>query len=411
MARSNKKDVSIPDLNTIDLGKDMGLTVLSDTNKADIKNILPTRVPQYDRIMGGGLPLGRLTEVYGLPGSGKSTFAVHLTRTLIDLGIVTVWIDTEGTADNDRMEQLGVDITKIFSIQAGEGQRLKNTIELSIEQVGKELEYWVDAFNEKYKGVPIVFIWDSLGGTRSQVEIDGGIDAKQMGMRASATQKVINAITPKLNNTNTGIIVVNQARDDLDAGMYGDKVKSGGGKAFEHSASLRIKVNKGAQVKQPKATSNKEEYSGHSMRLETKKSKLTRPNQKASAELLSEWDLSNGEVIHGLDPQHTIYQEAVEKGLITKGAWRNYVTLNGEEIKLRDGEWVPRLKEDNELYLELFKRTYVANFPNGYAPLKNKEVDIRNLPEYQVLSDYYEELEAEKAKEEKEEVKKEEGDL
>lgn len=70
MARSNKKDVSIPDLNTIDLGKDMGLTVLSDTNKADIKNILPTRVPQYDRIMGGGLPLGRLTEVYGLPGSG-----------------------------------------------------------------------------------------------------------------------------------------------------------------------------------------------------------------------------------------------------------------------------------------------------------------------------------------------------
>ena len=193
--------------------------------------------------------------------------------------------------------------------------------------------------------------------------------------------------------------------------MYGDKVKSGGGKAFEHSASLRIKVNKGAQVKQPKATSNKEEYSGHSMRLETKKSKLTRPNQKASAKLLSEWDLSNGEVIDGLDPQHTIYQEAVEKGLITKGAWRNYVTLNGEEIKLRDGEWVPRLKEDNELYLELFKRTYVANFPNGYAPLKNKEVDIRNLPEYQVLSDYYEELEAEKAKEEKEEVKKEEGDL
>lgn len=79
------------------------------------------------------------------------------------------------------MEQLGVDITKIFSIQAGEGQRLKNTVELSIEQVGKELEHWVDAFNEKYPGVPIVFIWDSLGATRSQTEIDGGIDTKQMG--------------------------------------------------------------------------------------------------------------------------------------------------------------------------------------------------------------------------------------
>lgn len=325
---------------------------------------------------------------------------MHLTKTLIDLGIITVWVDTEGTADNARMEQLGVDITKIFSIQAGEGQRLKNTVELSIEQVGKELEHWVDAFNEKYPGVPIVFIWDSLGATRSQTEIDGGIDTKQIGIRASATQKVINAITPKLNNTNTGIIVVNQARDDMDAGMYGDKVKSGGGKAFEHSASLRLKVNKGAQVKQYKDTAGKEEYSGHSMRLETKKSKLSRPNQKASADLLSEWDLSTGEVINGLDPEYTIYQEAVEKGFITKGAWRNYVTLNGEEIKLRDAEWTPRLKEDPELFEELFKRTYVANFHNGYAPLKNKDVDITVIPEFKALKEYYDELEEEKPKEE-----------
>ena len=325
---------------------------------------------------------------------------MHLTKTLIDLGIITVWVDTEGTADNARMEQLGVDITKIFSIQAGEGQRLKNTVELSIEQVGKELEHWVDAFNEKYPGVPIVFIWDSLGATRSQTEIDGGIDTKQIGIRASATQKVINAITPKLNNTNTGIIVVNQARDDMDAGMYGDKVKSGGGKAFEHSASLRLKVNKGAQVKQYKDTAGKEEYSGHSMRLETKKSKLSRPNQKASADLLSEWDLSTGEVINGLDPEYTIYQEAVEKGFITKGAWRNYVTLNGEEIKLRDAEWTPRLKEDPELFEELFKRTYVANFPNGYAPLKNKDVDVTVIPEFKALKEYYDELEEEKPKEE-----------
>ncbi|AVP40320.1 RecA or Sak4, length ? [Staphylococcus phage phiSA_BS1] len=70
MARSSKKQFDMSELNTIDLGKEMGLTILSDTNKADIKNILPTRVPQYDRIMGGGIPLGRLTEVYGIPGSG-----------------------------------------------------------------------------------------------------------------------------------------------------------------------------------------------------------------------------------------------------------------------------------------------------------------------------------------------------
>lgn len=400
MARSNKKNADLKDINTIDLGKEMGLTLLSDVNKADIKNIIPTMVPQYDRIMGGGVPLGRLSEAYGVTGSGKSTFAVHLTRVLVKLGVPTVWIDTEGTADNNRMEQLGVDIKEIFSIQAGEGQRLKNVNELSIEQVGKELEHYIEMFNEKVPGVPIFFIWDSLAMTRSATEVEGGIDTKQIGIRAAATQKVVNAVTTKLTETNTALLVLNQARDDMDAGMYGDKVKSSGGKAFEHSASLRIKVNKGAQVKQYKETSGSEEYSGHSMRLETKKSKLSRPNQKASSDLLSEWELKDGSIINGIDPHYAIYQEAVSKGLITKGAWRNYVTLNGEEVKLRDADWVPRLKEDEELYLELFKRTYVANFPNGYAPLNNKDVDITIIPEFKALKEYYEELEKEKPKEE-----------
>lgn len=404
MARAKKgKEIDTTDLNVIDLGKELGLGLMNDTNRANITNVIPSMVPQYDRIMGGGIPLGRLSEIYGLPGSGKSTFAVHLSKALTQLGVLTIWIDVEGTADNNRMEQLGVDVSKLFTIQAGDG-RLKNVIELSVEQVGKELEYWIDTFNEKIPNVPIVFIWDSLGATRTETEIKGGIDTKQIGIKASATQKVINAITPKLNETNTGVIVINQARDDLDAGMYGDKVKSSGGKAFEHSASLRIKVNKGAQVKQFKDTAGAEEYSGHLMRLETKKSKLTRPNQKASAELLSEWNLPNGDVINGLDSEHTIYQEAVAKGLITKGAWRNYVNLNGEELKLRDADWVPKLKEDRELYLELFKRTYVENFPNGFTPLDNEDVDVTKIEEFQALQDYYKELE-EEAKSNEEEPK------
>ncbi|MDG6495142.1 DNA repair protein, partial [Staphylococcus aureus] len=167
--------------------------------------------------------------------------------------------------------------------------RLKNTVELSVEQVGKELEYWIDTFNEKIPGVPIVFIWDSLGATRTQKEIDGGIDEKQMGLKASATQKVINAVTPKLNDTNTGLIVINQARDDMNAGMYGDPIKSTGGRAFEHSASLRIKVHKASQLKQKSELTGKDEYHGHIMRIETKKSKLSRPGQKAEADLLSDY--------------------------------------------------------------------------------------------------------------------------
>lgn len=335
----------------------------------------------------------------------KSTFAVHLSKISTQLGVITVWIDIEGTADNQRMEQLGVDVSKLFSVQAGEG-RLKNVTELSVETVGKELEYWIDTFNEKAPGVPILFIWDSLGATRTQREIDGGIDEKQLGSKATATQKVVNAISPKLNDTNTGLIVINQARDNLNmSNPYDDPIKSTGGRAFEHGASLRIKVTKGKEsdLKQVDSMTNKPTYKGHVMRIETKKSKLSRPGQKAEADLLSGYEVGSGEDVlqlNGIDPYHTVYKEAVQRGLITKGTWRNYITLNGEEVKHYDKDWVLTLMDNFELYLELFSRTYAKNFPNSYAPLSNTKVDITQLDEFKALKDYYKELEKEEGNEE-----------
>ena len=187
--------------------------------------------------------------------------------------------------------------------------------------------------------------------------------------------------------------------------MYGDPIKSTGGRAFEHSASLRIKVHKASQLKQKSDVTGKDEYHGHIMRLETKKSKMSRPNQKAEGYLLSEWEVDNNgkiETLNGLDPYFTIYQEAVTTGLISKGAWRNYITLNGEEIKLRDAEWVPRLMNDHELYLELFVRTYEKNLPNGFSPLNNEVIDITKLEEFKALEDYYESLPKEENEKEKE---------
>lgn len=406
MARAKKgKEVDLTDVNTIDLGKEIGLTLLSDSNKADIKNIIPTMLPQYDRILGGGIPLGRLTEIYGLNASGKSSLAVHLSRVTTQLGVITIWIDVEGTADNNRMEQLGVDPTLLFAIQAGEG-RLKNKAEITVETVGEELEHYITTINEKQPGVPVLFIWDSLAHTPSKVEMEMEYGSERMGVKSKSITQLVNKITPLLNDTNTGLIVINQARDDLKAGQWGDPIKSTGGRAFEHSASLRIKVHQASKLKQSSDITGKDEYHGHIMRIETKKSKLTRPNQRAEADLLSEWDIGNGVELDGLDLEHNIYQEAVNRGLITKGQWRNYVTLKGEELKLRDKEWVPLLKENRELFLELFSRTYSENFPNGYAPLKNSNVNLLKLEEYQALEQYYRDNPIEQEEDVKEEETK-----
>ena len=398
MARSNKKDFNMEDLNTIDLGKEMGLTLLSDVNKANIDNIIPTGIPQYDKILGGGIPLGRFTDIYGKEQSGKSSFASYLSKITTNMGILTVWIDVEGTADTKRLEQLGVDTTKIFAIQPGEG-RLKNHPILTVEKVGEELEYYISMFNEKKPGVPLLFIWDSIANTNSKAEDEGGFDEKQMGLKSKSITKMINKVTPLLNNTNTGLIIINQARDNIGGGMYQDDIIPPGGEALKHASSLRILVQKASQIKQPKPNSKYEEYVGHNMRIQTKKSKLARPQQKAEAPILSEFDLDDGTELNGFDPEYIVFYEAVELGLITKGQWKNYITLNGEELKLREKEWVPKLKQNKELYLELFKRVYSILFPNGFSPLENKVVNVTQMEEFKELKEYYEELEKEKPEE------------
>lgn len=103
-----------------------------------------------------------------------------MSKVATQLGIITIWIDVEGTADNKRMKQLGVDVTKLFSIQAGTG-RLKNKAELTVEIVGEELEYWIETFNNKAPGVPLLFIWDSLAQTPSKIEMEEDFGSQRMG--------------------------------------------------------------------------------------------------------------------------------------------------------------------------------------------------------------------------------------
>lgn len=410
MARSNKKDIDLKDLNMIDLGKELGLTLISDSNIADIHNIIPTGIPQFDRILGGGIPLGRFTDVYGKEQSGKSTFASYLSKMTTQMGILTIWIDVEGTADTKRLQQLGVDIDKLFSIQPGVN-RLKNNPILTVEKVGEELEYYITTLNEKFPNIPILFIWDSIANTNSKAEDEGGFDEKQMGLKSKSITKMINKVTPLLNNTNTGLLIINQARDNIGASQYQDDIIPPGGESLKHASSLRILVQKASQIKQAKPGSKYEQYVGHQMRITTKKSKLARPFQKAEAGILSEYDLENGMELNGLDSEYIVFYEAIEQGLITKGQWKNYVTLNGEEIKKREKEWLPLLKENRELYLELFCRLYDLSFPNGFAPLNNKQVDITQVEEFRALKEYYESKpvqETEQDEQEENETKEEE---
>lgn len=160
---------------------------------------------------------------------------------------------------------------------------------------------------------------------------------------------------------------------------------------MEHWGSLRLEVAKASQLKEkrtnPATGKVTDEYVGHIFRVKTKKSKVSTPNQQAEVFLISDPYI-------GFDFVENVYRASTEQyGLISKGAWRSYVTDNGEEIKLRDKDWVPYLRsaEGRETLHELHRKQLLVHFPNGFAPLDNDNIDV-TVDEYLMdLPDYYEE--------------------
>lgn len=368
----------------LDLGASVGLTLLKDSTSAIVDDWIPTMFPALDYILGGGIPMGRVTEIFGKEQSGKSTLAVHLTKQSQAMDIPVVWIDVEGTASPDNLEQLGVDSSKVFIIQPDDKE--DNGV-LTIEGVTDRVEKVVEAFADADQ--PIMMIWDSLASTASRQEMKEGVNPNQIGMKAKAITHMTTRIGQKINQSRTAFIVLNQARDDMSNPMF-PTIKSTGGRAMEHWGSVRMEVAKASQIKEkvvdPVTGKESDQYIGHIFRLKTKKSKVSTPNRQAELFLISE-------PYKGLDIVENVYRSAVEQfGLISKGTWRTYVSDDGEEFKMYHKDWVPFLSTEAgyPILKELFQKEMLKVFPNGFAPLDNINKSIDCFPLYEGLRERYE---------------------
>lgn len=375
--QSDKKPVS-----AIDLGQLAGLTLMTDSTASDVIDRLPTMIPSLDYILGGGLPFGRVTELYGLNASGKSSMAVHLTKQAQQYGVPVVWADVEGTASADNMVQLGADPSNIFLIQPKEGEHM------TIEMVTEKIKEVILTFGRA--GLPVLIIWDSLASTAAEQQLKEGFNPNQMGVTARAITNMTIQIGQSVNQNNVAFVILNQARDDLKAHPNFPKIKSTGGRALEHWCSLRLEVVRASQFKEkvvdPASGREVEEYAGHIMRLKTEKSKVSRPRTQAEVFLVSNPYI-------GLDFVENVYRAATDQyGIISKGAWRKYITDNGEEISKRHADWVPYLRSEEgaEVLKEIFTKQLLSYFPNGYSPLNNHTIDVTDDVYLQQAMKYYE---------------------
>jgi protein RecA len=361
--KKNDKPVEI-DLSA--LAGDTGLTLLRDSDYAMVFDRLPTFLPRIDKVFGGGLPFGRMVEIAGKPGGGKSTIAFHIARVGTALGCIVVLIDVEGTADRVRLAHLGIDINKVLVKQPKDDPKNpKNSIKLTVEEVGRTIEQTLLVFKESYPNVPVIYIWDSVGQTPSEDEMAKDFGEKNVGARAKAITQFVTKIGPEISASKSLLIGINQVRDDIGGNPMFPTYNVPGGNAWEHYASLRL------EIQQKKAIKKGESKIGHQMGVHIRKSKVSRPFQIANTFLISD---------NGLDYEYNLANMA-EEDKILKGVGMSYEYVDrfGTIHKMKKEnfiEWL-RTEEGQPVRQELMNRLILFYFEDGkYPGLANATVDI-----------------------------------
>lgn len=361
MAKKNTKiNVNPVDIDLSALGSEAGLTILHDSDYAMVFDRLPLFLPKVDKAIGGGLPFGRMIEVAGKNAGGKSTLAFHAARVGTALGCIVVLVDVEGTADRIRLAHLGIDTRKILVKQPDPEQG----INLTVEEIGRTIEDTLEIFKKKYPGVPVIFIWDSVGQTPSKVELDKDYGDQNVGARAKAITQFITKVAPQISETKSMLIAINQIRDDIGGNPMFQTMKVPGGKAWEHYASLRIEIKKKNAIKKG------QDKIGHIMGVKVNKSKVCRPHQEADAYLISD---------NGLDYEYNIAKMAEDaKVLPAPGQSYDYVDSDGVQHKMKKDAFIEFLRtaEGQQVREELLNKLVTVEFPEGYVALTNANLDI-----------------------------------
>lgn len=271
----------------------------------------------------GGLPRGRIVEIYGPESSGKTTLATHIIAEAQKLGGMCAIIDAEHAFDSDYAEKLGVDIENLFISQPDYGEQ------------GLEIADRLCSTG----GFDVILI-DSVAALVPKAELEGEMGDSKMGLHARLMSQALRKMTATIDKTNTLVIFINQLRDKIGV-MFGSPETTTGGNALKFYASVRLDIRRQVQIK------NGDEVIGNHIKVKVVKNKVAPPFK------IAEFDLFFGE---GISKSGEIIDMGVALGIIQKsGSWFAYDTT-----KLGQGRDAVRelLKDNPELMQELELKIY-----------------------------------------------------
>ncbi|HEY2066458.1 MAG TPA: recombinase RecA [Gemmatimonadaceae bacterium] len=259
---------------------------------------VPTGAINLDAAIGvGGIPRGRVTEIYGPESSGKTTLCLHVVANAQKMGGVAAFIDAEHALDTEYARKLGVDVESLLISQPDTGEQALEICEILVRS-----------------GAVDIVVVDSVAALVPKAEIEGDMGDSHVGLQARLMSQALRKLTGAISRSKTIVIFINQLREKIGV-MFGNPETTTGGKALKFYASVRLDIRRIGPVKE------KEEVVGSHVRVKVVKNKVAPPFKQAEFDIMYAEGISHTSLLVDIGAEANIIEKS--------GAWYSY---NGQKI-------------------------------------------------------------------------------
>ncbi len=322
---TNTKKAKALDLAITQIDRQFGkgsIMRLGDNQFSQMENVISTGCLSLDVALGvGGVPKGRIIEIYGPESSGKTTLALHIVAEAQKSGNYAAFIDAEHAVDPEYSKKLGVNTEELLISQPDNGEQALEICETLVRS-----------------GALDVIVVDSVAALVPRAELEGDMGDSHMGLQARLMSQALRKLTGTVSRSNTTVIFVNQIREKIGV-MFGNPETTPGGRALKFYSSIRMEIRRITTLK------DGGESVGNRVRVKVVKNKVAPPFKQ------TEFDLMYGQ---GISFEGDILDLAVSGNIIEKtGAWFSY-----DDMKIGQGRENSKqfLKDNNDILAEIIDK-------------------------------------------------------